>query len=924
MPRIEDSAVDDVPEPLVGRGRELFRLGELIDNVGVRGGALVVRGEPGIGKSALLAAAAARARARGLVVRSAVGVQSEAQFVFAGLHQLVQPFLARLAGLPVPQRRALEVAFGVAEGDAPDVFMIGLATLGLLADAAEGAPVLLVVDDAHWLDRPSCEVLAFVGRRLEPESVLLLFAVRETAPSVVDDAGLPELRVGGLDDSAARALLRETAPALSAGLEERVLREAAGNPLALIELPASAAGFGDRLGIEPLPLTMRLESAFAGRLVGVAADGRLLLLLAALDEAPIEMHARAAESLLGRAVEASALGSVVTAGLGAIAGERFEFRHPLIRAAVQQAATADERRRAHAALARVFASDVDRSAWHEAAAATAPDEGVASRLERSAERAERRGGVEVAIAAFERAAVLSADTTTRSRRLVRAAMLAFEAGRGQAGFHLLEEAFRLDLPANERARIAFLLEMLRPSSWSGAESVRAYAQAARDLVESGQADVALRALDWVALRVHWSNLEESARGELVAVAEQLSDRRGDADFVATVALIDPVGHGAEVIEQVSSRRPLAQENTKALWALGAAASAVWSANLALPFEYAAAEGFRSEGRPALVAHALTFVAWDELRRGNVRAAAVAAGEAVRLGDDTAQPRYAASARVAEVIADAERGAGPTVEERLTEAEGVFIAAGAHPMRALVVLARGQIALVSGHYGAAYAHFARVFDADDPAYHQFAGGWVLADLVEAAVHGDGDLGHVAAIVSEWTRVADATGAAHLQVQLRHAGALLADEAEAEARFADAIAYASADWPYYHARAQLAYGVWLRRRRRVADSREPLREAAETLDALGSARRAERARRELRASGETVRRRTPEAWDQLTPQELQIAQLAAAGLSNRQIGERLYLSHRTVGTHLHRLFPKLGVSSRAELGAALETSGLGTAR
>jgi len=202
--------------------------------------------------------------------------------------------------------------------------------------------------------------------------------------------------------------------------------------------------------------------------------------------------------------------------------------------------------------------------------------------------------------------------------------------------------------------------------------------------------------------------------------------------------------------------------------------------------------------------------------------------------------------------------------------------------------------------------------------------VLADLVEAAVHGDGDLGHVAAIVSEWTRVADATDAAHLQVQLRYAGALLADEAEAEARFADAIAYASADWPYYHARAQLAYGVWLRRRRRVADSREPLREAAETLDALGSARRAERARRELRASGETVRRRTPEAWDQLTPQELQIAQLAAAGLSNRQIGERLYLSHRTVGTHLHRLFPKLGVSSRAELGAALEASGLGTAR
>ena len=648
-----------------------------------------------------------------------------------------------------------------------------------------------------------------------------------------------------------------------------------------------------------------------------------MLLLLALDEVPIETHLRAAEALLGRTVDVAVLEPVAGAGLGRIAADRFEFRHPLIRSAVAQAATAADRRRAHTALARVLADDTDRSVWHEAAAAVWPDEAVASRLEWSADGAFQRGGIEVAISALERAAALTADSAAKGRRLTRAAELRFDTGQGAAGFRLLEEAFRLDLPAAQRTRIAFMLELLRSTAWSGANGVRAYFRATRDLLESVDTDEAMHALAWGALRAHWSNLDEGTRSEFVAVTEQFADRRGDPRFLYALALIDPVGHGGEVLAEICHRTPVAETTPYALGNLGVAAAAVWSANVALPFLRAAVEGFRAQGRPRVVGQMLTFVAWDEVRMGNVRAALAAADEARRLCADTAQPLYVASAIVAEVIARIERGADPDLERQLAEAEGIFLAVGALPMTALVQTARGPLALAGERYGAAYLRFSKMFDPDDAAYHQFACGWVLADLADAALHGDGDLARVAAIAADWQRIADATDATQLRVQLRYVDALLAEESEASERFQQLIAYSSADWPYYRARAQLAYGGWLRRRRQAAQARQPLREAAETLDALGATVLAERARRELRASGETVPRRTSEVWDQLSPQETQIARLAAAGLSNREIGERLYLSHRTIGTHLYRLFPKLGVTSRAGLSAALQQIGPGLA-
>jgi len=351
-----------------------------------------------------------------------------------------------------------------------------------------------------------------------------------------------------------------------------------------------------------------------------------------------------------------------------------------------------------------------------------------------------------------------------------------------------------------------------------------------------------------------------------------------------------------------------------LMAAGGAALTVWADDLALPFLRRAEEGFRAAGKLHQLTTALVFETWAYLRRGDIRAAVPAAAEAARIAAETKQPRYVAAAKTALAIAAGERG-DPAAGELATEAEAILLSIGANPMLALVALARGRIALTGERFTEAYEHLARIFDPSDVAYFPFVRGWALADIVDAAVYADRDLSEVRGFIAEWETIAARTRAGHLRAQLSYARAMLASETTAAQRFAAALAE-TPGWPSYRARIQLAYGTWLRRRRHNTESRPPLREAAETFTALGSTRLADRAQRELRASGETVRPRQPQVWDQLTPQELQIAQLAADGLTNREIGERLYISHRTVGSHLYQLFPKLGVTSRAELRAVLE--------
>jgi DNA-binding CsgD family transcriptional regulator len=899
---------------LLGRDVELAQLYGLIDSIDQRGGALVVRGEAGIGKSALLAAASERALQRGVTVESTTGALSEARLAFAGLHQLLLPLLDRLDLLPDPQRRALETAFGIAEGDAPDLFLIGLATLGLVADRAADTPLLFVVEDAHWLDRPSAEVLQFVARRIESDPAVLLFAVREGVPSCFDDADLSELPLAGLDEDASNALLDLAATGIRADLRRRILEEAAGNPLALIELPAAAAELGSRAEQPgPLPLTARLEQTFASRLTTLDTDAQKLLLLAALDELDLAELSRAAGTPLGP----EDLTPAVVAGLGTLDSGGFRFRHPLIVSAVKQAATTDQLRSAHAALAEALADEPDRAVWHRAAAASGPDEEVAEALEAAADRATLRGAGDVAVSAFERAAELTAEPQRRAQRLYLAGDLARELGRSSDSVRLLRGAQQIGLPPAEDAMASFHLEIAE-STWSGSAMIRDFARIARELADSDEGERALQALGTVAVRAFWERLDDETRREIAAISDEITLPPDDPVRLRVLGLIDPLGRGKQVVERTAHLSPVGMSDPEQLFDVGIAASSVWAWNLGLPFLRAAASAARTQGRLGLLAHTLVFEAWADLHRGAVRYAITRAAEGARLSEEIRALRYVMAARLAQAIAGAEQGEEETPERLIAEAEALLLPLGANPMLALTALARGRLALARERFSDAYEHLVRIFDPAGVAFHPFVRGWALADLVDAAVRGDGDLDAVRGYLAEWERVAMETRASHLEVQVAYAVAILAPDAVAEKHFRAAIAAGQAEWPFYVARAQLAYGVWLRRHRRMTQSRAPLREAAETFDALGLLRYADRARRELRASGERVRRRVPGGWAQLSPQELQIAQLAAEGLSNREIGEQLYLSHRTVESHLYRLFPKLGVTSRAQLRDALEAA------
>jgi DNA-binding CsgD family transcriptional regulator len=698
-------------------------------------------------------------------------------------------------------------------------------------------------------------------------------------------------------------------------LRARVLREAAGNPLALIELPKALAGHDDARPApqNPLPLTVRLEAAFAARLSDFPAGTRTLLLLASLDDTGDTGDLLTAAGLmLARPLGAEAFDPAVAGGLGVVESGQFRFRHPLMLSAVQQAAAPAERRRGHAALAEVLADRPDRSVWHRAAAADRPAETVAADLAELARRTELRGGGDVAVAALELAASLS-DQPQQGQRLTQAALLALKLGRWDVSLRLARQAQQLPLGAYERTTVPLLLEVLG-GSWPVPASIRSFLQVAEDLAAAGDKTRALQALNLLSLRVHWANPDDETRRRIVAVAGRVTASRDDPLFLAVLADADPVHQGREVIDRLTALTPASMTDPYELMAAGGAALTVWADDLAVPFLRRAEEGFRAAGKLHQLTTALVFEAWTYLRRGDIRAAVPAAAEAARIAAETKQPRYVAAAKTALAIAAGERG-DSAAGELATEAEAILLSIGANPMLALVVLARGRIALAGERFTEAYGHLARIFDPGDVAYFPFVRGWALADIVDAAIYAERDLSEVRGLVAEWETVADRTQAGHLRAQLSYARAMLADEAAAAQQFAAALAE-MAGWPSYRARTQLAYGTWLRRRRHNTESRAPLREAADTFTALGSTRLADRAQRELRASGETVRPRRPEVWAQLTPQELQIAQLAADGLTNREIGERLYISHRTVGSHLYQLFPKLGVTSRTELRAVLE--------
>ncbi len=887
----------------------------LLDDVATRGHALVLRGEPGIGKSRLLSECERTARRRGMAVLTTAGVQSEAHLPFAGLHQLLRPVRERASGLRDLQRAALDAAFGLTPDPAPERFRIAMAALDLVSDVAADAPLLLVVEDAHWLDRPTADVLAFVARRIESDPIILLAAIRDGYPSVLDEAGLPEHKVVGLDDSTAAALLDAVAPDLPLEARARVLREAAGNPLAILELPAVAGRDESEQWVAGgVPLTERLERAFADRVSDLPDATRLLLLVAALsDEDRVNEIVAASTAIGGTTVDLEAAGQAVEAGIVDAGLQTLRFRHPLIRSAVAQSAGLAERRRVHEALADVLDDQPDRRAWHRAALLSGEHEDIALELEEAGARARRRGAVPVAVTAMRRAAELG-EPGSRSRRLLGAAGLAVELGRRDVVVPLLREVSRLDLGALDRARVTWVEEtaLTRPLD---AERFKSLIAAAEQAGAAGDHDLHVDLLWLVASRAWWVDPGPEVRRALIDASWRLGDASAEDPRVFAVhAYADPLGHASGVLARLERAATGERLDTDAARFFGPAALVVGAFDLGNDFLAAAIDGLRTEGRLGHLPRLLTLYSSMAARIGDWEVASTAADEASRLAQEFGEPQWAAAADTAISLVAAMRGDEQKAELMAARAEMVAAPVGANITMAFAQFGKALAALAVGRHGDAYAAADRLFQPGDAAYHPVISSWLIADLAEAASHIDLLEAARARVSQVEASVGDRPGT-WVALGLRHARALVAEPAEAGDRFAEALASDLTRWPFQRARIQLAYGQWLRRHRRVAESRGVLRAARDTFDALGCAPWSEQARRELRASGERSRRRVPEARDQLTAQELQIAQLAADGRSNREIGQQLFLSHRTVSTHLYRVFPKLGITSRAELHAAL---------
>jgi DNA-binding CsgD family transcriptional regulator len=911
---------------LRGRSHECAALDRLLNALrSSESGVLVIRGDAGVGKSALLEYASTRGA--GLRVARAIGVESEMEFAFAGLHQLCAPFLDRLDVLPAPQRDAVETAFGLSSGVPPDRLFLGLAVLGLFSQVGAQEPLLCVVDDAQWLDQSSAEVLAFVARRLRADSVALLFATRPSSDLDVF-AGLPGLRLEGLRAPEARELLREVVRGpLDERVADRIVAETAGNPLALLELPRGlaaadlAAGFGSA---GTLQVSHLVESSFLQRVRALPAETQTLLVIAAAEPTGDPATLWRAGGLLGIGTDAAA--AAKTDGLLDI-GTHVRFRHPLLRSAVYRHAPGELRRAAHRALAEVTDADVDpdRRVWHRAQAVAGADEMVAEELEHSAERAKARGGLAATAAFLERAATLTADPTLKARRALAGAEAKHAAGAHDAALELLALAEAGPLDERQNARAEWLrADILSVQSPGGdAEPARLLLSAANRL-DAFDPALAQHAYIHAVISAKYSGTAEARamleemlrRREAARTPLSAPPRRASELFLTGWALLLTQGFpaGTDLLRDAmrafrDDPQPDEQE-IRGLWQ-GAldVAKALWDDESWYVLATRWVEHAREAGALPALAAALRALADLHVDAGDFAAAVPVLAEANAIREATgAEPIHSP-----EVLLEAWRESETTALRRIAiclqdatarnDSDDMEVAEWAH-----AVLYNGL-----GRYRAAVMAAQRACD-----HHPRRGsGLVLAELVEAAVRA-GDHEHAKAALErlvERTQLAGTDWA--LGVEARSRG-LLSSGDVAEHRYEEAIQRLSRTRMRSQlARARLVYGEWLRRERRRFDAREQLRMAHEMLDDIGARTFAERAARELRATGGTVRKRSIERSDQLTAQEEQIAQLAREGLSNAAIGIRLFISPRTVEYHLHKVFAKLGITSRTQLEQALSS-------
>jgi DNA-binding CsgD family transcriptional regulator len=895
-------------------GRQLER--EVIERLlaaarGGHGGVLVMYGEPGVGKTALVDHGVKAAD--GFRVARALGVEGEMELPFAALQQLCAPFLELTERLPPPQREAIAVAFGLSTGPAASPFLVGLAALGLLSEAAEERPLLGVVDDAQWLDSASARALTFVARRLLAERIALVFATRDLSALT----GFPELHVEALSRRDARALLESVLPApLDDRVAERIIAETRGNPLALLELPRGlspsqlAGGFGLPAAE---PLSARIEESFARRLADLPIDARRLLLVAAAD--PVGDPA-----LLWRAAARLGIPEAVAETVEAedllTLGPRVVFRHPLVRSAVYRAARTNERREAHRALAEATdaRTDPDRRAWHRAQAASAPDEEVAAELQRSAARAQARGGFAAAGAFLERSSALTLDGAQRATRALAAAEAYEQAGALDAALALIATARPGPLDEFQRARVDVLRARVSFDADRGREAPGLLLAAAERLEPLDGGLTREIYLDALTAAMFAGRLSGPTNAKTVAAAAcdaPMPTRPRGADLLLHgLALLITEGHAAgtpvvrEALTAFCSDTVSDQEALRWLWLAGRAAAYIWDYDSWDAFTARQIRLSRESGALTVLPLTLSTRAGVELFMGNLGTAGslVQEAEAVTAATDGRNVPYAAVALAAfrGREPDASRLIAASTEDFVVRGEGMGVTLG---QWASAMLNNGL-----ARYDAALAAAEQA--AEDPRELWFS-TWTVVELVEAAAR-SGRADHGADALQVLTESTDASGTPWaLGVQAR-SRALLSDNDAAEPLYLEALDRLQPSRLRVDlARTQLVYGEWLRRERRRLDARRQLRAAHALFADMGMEAFAERARVELEATGERARRRTADAADQLTPQEAQIARLAAQGHTNREIAAQLFISPSTVEYHLRKAFRKLDVKSRTQL-------------
>jgi DNA-binding CsgD family transcriptional regulator len=884
---------------------------------------LVVRGEAGVGKTTLLEYVAERAS--GCQTVRLAGVESEMELAFAGLHQLSTPILDGLDRLPGPQRDALRVAFGLQDGDAPDRFLVALAALSLLADAAEREPLVCLVDDAQWLDRASAQALAFVARRLLAERIAIVFAARE--PNDAGElTGLPELVVGGLAEDDARLLLASAMPGrLDEHVRDQIVAETRGNPLALLELPRGltpaelAGGFGLP---DLMPLATRIEQSFVHRLESLPRETQRLLLVAAAEPVgDVTLLWRAAEQL---GIRGSASGPAEEAALIDL-GIRVRFRHPLVRSAVYRAASTEDRQQVHRALAEATdpEADPDRRAWHRAHAAAGLDEPVAAELERSAGRAQRRGGVAASAAFLERATELTPDPARRGARALAAAQAKLEAGSREAAEALLATAELTQLDERQRAGLQRLRAQFAFLFDRGSDSPSLLLDAARRL--EALEPVLARETYLEALGAAMYAGRVNADSGVLQVAEAARAAPGGPQPPRAIDLIldglarrckEGPGAGVPALRlALQAVRNEALDGHAAImrWLLltpivqSITVFELWDDDAFHALATRAVRLARETGALALLPVALVYRSGVHLFGGEF----VAAKALVQEADAIAVATGNAGLLYAWILVGAWRGVeaeamefiNAGLENATARSEGTVVALAGY---ATAVLNNGL-----GRYETAMDGAKRASDDGDFGYS----GAALPELVEGATRAGNPAVAAAAVarLEERTRAAGTDWALGV---LARSQALISEGEDADALYREAIERLERTRIRVElARARLVYGEWLRREGRRVDARDQLRTAHETFSRFGAEAFAERARRELLATGETARRRTEETRDALTPQEAQIARLAADAQTNPEIGAQLFISPRTVEYHLRKVFAKLDISSRKELRNAL---------